>query len=185
MAAIISISTLIPLIREKWIFYLTSVSRRGLVNPSSPTFNNINFREWQIQLLFGNSIKNGCKYLYLHPKSFKITLTPNSYLMSIWRIVLVNASTHTFWNIDMTPAMVYWCSQKLLAFYENIIRNLERVFKLFWNKVSSLWGWFIWGFFQAIVWSIMKAGRSSLNILFQCVWQVGFEFNNFTLQYLL
>ena len=32
-------------------------------------------------------------------------------------------------------------------------------------------------FFQAIVWSIMKASRSSLNILFQCVRQVGFEFS--------
>ena len=32
------------------------------------------------------------------------------------------------------------------------------------------------GFFEAIIWSIMKAGRSSLNILIQCVRQVGFEF---------
>ena len=124
-----------------------------------------------------NSTKNGCKNLYFHPESFKITLKPNSYLMSIWSPGPVNASTHNFWNTDVTQAMAYWCSQKLVAFYENIIRNLERVFKLFWNTILSLWGWFICFFFQAIVWSIMKAGRSSLNILFQCVRQVGFEFS--------
>ena len=43
----------------------------------------------------------------------------------------VNKSTHTFCNIDVTQTMGYWCSQKVVSYYENIIRNLGRVFKLF------------------------------------------------------
>ena len=124
-----------------------------------------------------NSIKNGCKNLYLHPKSFKITLKPNSYLMSVWRPGPVNPSTHTFCYIDVAQTMAYWFSQKIGAYYENIIRNLEGAFKLFWNTISSFCGWFICCYFQAIVWSMIKAGRSSLNILFQCVRQVDYGCN--------
>ena len=120
-----------------------------------------------------NLIKNACNNLDLHPKPFKFNCKSSSYQMSFSRRCPVNPSTHTFCNIDVTQAIAYWWSQKIVAYYENIIRNLERVFKLFWNTILSLCRWF---FFQAIVWSIMKAGRSSLKYLFQCVRQVGFEF---------
>ena len=75
-----------------------------------------------------NSIKNGCKNLYIHSKSFKITFKPNSYLMSICGRCPINPSTHTFCIIHVTQTMAYWCSQKVVAYYENIIRNLELVF---------------------------------------------------------
>ena len=43
MATIISISTLIPLMRDKnKLFFLPSLLRRGQVNLSTPTFPNIN-----------------------------------------------------------------------------------------------------------------------------------------------
>ena len=43
MATIISISTLIPLMRDKnKLFFLPSLFRRGQVNLSTPTFPNIN-----------------------------------------------------------------------------------------------------------------------------------------------
>ena len=48
-----------------------------------------------------------------------------------------------FCNIDVTQTMAYWCSQKVVAYYEIIIRNLERVLKLFKNTISSFCGWFI------------------------------------------
>ena len=40
----------------------------------------------------------------------------------------VNPSTHTFCNIDVTQTMSSWCSQIVVAYYENIIRNLGLVF---------------------------------------------------------
>ena len=86
--------------------------------------------------MIGNSIKSCWKYLYFHPKSFKITSKPNSYLMPICGRGSVNTSTHTFCNIDLTHQMAY-------AYYENIIRNLERLFELFWKTIWSLCGWFI------------------------------------------
>ena len=100
-----------------------------------------------------NSIKNGCKNLYIHPKSFKITFKPNSYLMSICGRCPINPSTHTFCIIHVTQTMAYWCSQKVVAYYENIIRNLELFFwkKLFWNIIWSLCGWIFLFFYQARV----------------------------------
>ena len=133
-----------------------------------------------------NSIKNGCKNLYLHPKSFKLTLKPNSCLMSTWRPGQVNASTHTFCNIDVAQAMAYWCSQKLVAFDENTIRNLERIFKLTWDTISSLWGWFIWFFSSCSL--AYNEGRTKLSEFFVSICtSSGFWIlkNMFTLQYLL
>ena len=114
-----------------------------------------------------NSIRNGCKNFYLHPKFFKITFKSDCYLMSICRRGTVKPSSHTFCRIDVTQ-MAYWCSQKAVACYENLIGNLEPVLKLFWNSLITWWMIYLF-FYQAIVWSIVKVGRSSLNYLFQCL----------------
>ena len=50
-------------------------------------------------------MKNNCNDLYLHSKSFKTTLKPNSYLMSLSRRSPVNPSTATFLNINLTQAI--------------------------------------------------------------------------------
>ena len=100
--------------------------------------------------MIGISIKNGCKNLYLHSKSFKITFKPSSYLMSICARGPVNTSTHTC-NIDVTQTMAYCCSQKVATYYKNVIRNLERIFKLFPNTIWSLCRWLINLFFY--LWS--------------------------------
>ena len=52
-----------------------------------------------------NSLKNDCNNLYLHFKSFKITLKLNSYLMSISRCNPVNWSTPTFPNTNLTKTI--------------------------------------------------------------------------------
>ena len=124
--------------------FLMTLSPRGHVNSSTTTFGNINLTETGIDLIIDSNFnKNGCKNLYLYPKSSKITFKPNSYMMSIcWR-GQVDPSTYTFCSIDMIRTMAYWCSQKVVAYYENIIKNLERVFKLFWNTIWSLCEWFI------------------------------------------
>ena len=71
--------------RQKSFSCLTSLSRHGPVNPSTPTFGNINLIEAMdvIFLLLANSIKNDCQNLYLHSKSFKITFKSSSHLTSI------------------------------------------------------------------------------------------------------
>ena len=91
--------------------YLTSLSCPGHVNLSSPTFGNINLTE-TIYLLLGNSVKYGCNIIFFHPKLFKITSKPNSYLTSVTRRGLVIPPTVTFPNIDVTQAMAYGYSKK-------------------------------------------------------------------------
>ena len=114
-----------------------------------------------------SSIKNGCKNLHLYPKSFKVTLKPNSYLMSTCRHGQENPSTYTFCSNDLTQTMAYWCSQKVVAYQKNIIETQSDHF------MNDL---FVFFFYQTVVSTILKAGRSSLNFLFQCVRQVGFGF---------
>ena len=97
--------------------------------------------------------------LCLCPKSFKNTLKTNSYLMSVCRCDQVSPRSYIFGSIDVTQTMAYWCSQKVVAYFENVIRNLERVFKLFWNIIWSLCGWFIC-FFLSI---LTNPDRNSLN----------------------
>ena len=97
--------------------------------------------------------------LCLCPKSFKNTLRTNSYLMSVCRCDQVSPRSYIFGSIDVTQTMAYWCSQKVVAYFENVIRNLERVFKLFWNIIWSLCGWFIC-FFLSI---LTNPDRNSLN----------------------
>ena len=75
--------------------YLMSLSRRDLVNPSSPTFANINLTETMTNVIVAwKSNQDGCKNLYLHPKSFKITFKSNSYPMSISRRRPVTSSAY-------------------------------------------------------------------------------------------
>ena len=102
MAPIISISTLMTLMREKKKFYLTSLSRRGSVIPSTPTLPNINLTETiKIYLLHENRIKNDFKNLSLHHKPFQITFKSNSCLTSLSRRGTVNPSTPTFGSISL------------------------------------------------------------------------------------
>ena len=53
-------------------------------------------------MLLRNSIRNNCKNLCLHPKPFKITIKPNSYLPSIFRRGPVKPSNPNFLNINLT-----------------------------------------------------------------------------------
>ena len=69
-----------------------SISRRGLVNPSTPIFPNINLAQTMADyLLLEKSYKNGWNNLYLDPitKSF-------SYLVSISRCGTVISSNPHF-----------------------------------------------------------------------------------------
>ena len=86
--------------------YLISISIRGLVNVSTPTFSNINLTKTTTNLLLlGNSIKVESNNLYLQPKPFEITLKSSSYLTSVSRCDPVILSTPTFLNINLTLAM--------------------------------------------------------------------------------
>ena len=131
-----------------------------------------------------NLIKNACNNLDLHPKPFKFNCKSSSYQMSFSRRCPVNPSTHTFCNIDVTQAIAYWWSQKIVAYYENIIRNLERVFKLFWNTILSLCRWFFFSSYSLEY----NEGRLKLSEIFISMCTAsGFWIlqNMFTLQYLL
>ena len=76
------------------------IFRRGPLHPSTPTFDNIILTETMTNLIV--AWKFNFKNLCLYPKSFHITLKPNSYLMSISRRGPVNPSTPTFPNINLT-----------------------------------------------------------------------------------
>ena len=65
---------------------------------------NPNFLQYQSDKNVKKIIKDSCKNLYLHPKSFKTTVKSNSYLMSISRRGPITPSTPTFPNIDVTKA---------------------------------------------------------------------------------
>ena len=62
--------------------------------------------------MLGNSIKNDCSYLYLHPKPFRFTSKSSSHLTSISRRCPVTLSTHAFSNINptkwMTNLLIVW-----------------------------------------------------------------------------
>ena len=83
-----------------------SLSSGGSVNPSTPTFGNINLPGETVNLIsVENSVSNGWNNLYLHPKPFKSMFKPNSYLMSIRCPGLVNPSVPTFLNINLTKTI--------------------------------------------------------------------------------
>ena len=52
-------------------------------------------------MFLGNSVKNSCKNLYLHPRSFKIIIKSDSYLTSVSRRGSVTPSTPAFPNINL------------------------------------------------------------------------------------
>ena len=53
-------------------------------------------------MLLRNPIRNNCENLYLHPKPFKITVKPNSYLPSIFCRGPVKPSNSNFLNTNLT-----------------------------------------------------------------------------------
>ena len=98
---------------------LVSPSCRGPVNPSTPTFGNINLTETMTNLLLNwNLIKSDCNNLYLHNKSFKTTLKPYSYQRSIFRRGPVNPSTPTF------PISILQKQWKIVCSLENHWKRL-------------------------------------------------------------
>ena len=87
-------------------FYTTSlfVVVRWIPQPQFLTMS-IWQKQWRFYLLLGKSIRNDYNNLYLHNKPFKITMKPNWYLTSIFRLGLVNLSTLTYPNISLTKAV--------------------------------------------------------------------------------
>ena len=86
--------------------YLKSLFPIVAHKPVNPNFWRINLAETIANLLFlGNSIRNDCKNLYLHPKSFKTIITLNPHLMPISCRISVNPSTPTFPNINLARAI--------------------------------------------------------------------------------
>ena len=75
----------------KWNLCLTSLSRRGPVNPSTPTFANINLTETMTNLIvpWKFSQKRTQESLFA-PKSFNTTFKSHSYLMLLSRRGSVN-----------------------------------------------------------------------------------------------
>ena len=86
--------------------YLASIFRRGPVNPSTPSFPNINLTKTMTNLLIvWKMTEKGYNNLYLLTKVFHKSSKSNSYLMPISRRGPVNLSTPTFDNISLTEAM--------------------------------------------------------------------------------
>ena len=120
----------------KSYWYLMSLSCRGPINPSTPTFPiSIWQKQLEIYLLFQMSRINGYNNLYLYNKLFKITLKPNSYLASIFCQGLVNSSTLTFPNIHFkkTVGNLYVVSNAT----EKSCNNLCLLLKVF-HRISKL-----------------------------------------------
>ena len=108
--------------RQKLLFYFTSLSRRSPVNTSTPNFSNFNLKKTQLRfyLLFPVSLKYGCNNLCFHPFNIDNGQYLFSLLTSLSRRDLVNPSTSTFGNINLTESItnliVAWkVSQKISA----------------------------------------------------------------------
>ena len=97
-----------------------SISRHAPVNPSTPTFLNINLTKTRKNLLIVWKItEKVCNILHALRKFFLRNSKSNSYLMSISRRGPVNLSFPTFGNINLTKTitnlLVAWkYNQKLL-----------------------------------------------------------------------
>ena len=88
-------------------FYPTSFSRRGLVNPPSPTFPNINLTQAIAKLLAVWKItQKWLQNLYFYRYNFNITYKSFFYLTSLSRRDPVNPSTPTFYKTHMTETML-------------------------------------------------------------------------------
>ena len=88
-------------------FYPTSFSRRGLVNPPSPTFPNINLMQAIAKLLAVWKInQKWLQNLYFYRYNFNITYKSFIYLTSLSRRDPVNPPTPTFYKTHMTETML-------------------------------------------------------------------------------
>ena len=84
------------------LIYNILISCRGSVNPSTPTFPNMNLaKKLRIYLLFRKSLKIGCNNLYIHTYTFDGRWESFSYLTSLSRRGPVNPSTPIFLNINL------------------------------------------------------------------------------------
>ena len=135
MAAIISISTLIPLISVANHFLIW---RHLSDMDHQPQLSAISIWQKQCQIYFshGNLITNECNDCYLYTKFVKVTLKPNSYLMSIFRRGPVNPSALTCPNTSLTRIManvlVLWKSLKKTGIISISSRNRR-----------PCWNWFV------------------------------------------
>ena len=87
--------------------YPKSVSRRGLVNPLSPTFPNINLTQAIAKLLAVWKItQKWLQNLYFYRYNFNISYKSFFYLTSLSRRDPANPSTPTFYKIHLTETML-------------------------------------------------------------------------------
>ena len=116
--------------------------------------------------MLGYSIKNGCKYLYFHPKHFKITFKSNSHLMSISRVGLVNPSIPTFPNLNLTKTL----TNLLVAwkFTEKDYHNLFFFLRSFMEAQNQIR---IWRWFPVVAEQICQPQLSAIS-LWQKQWQI-------------
>ena len=85
---------------------MTSLSRRGPINLATSFFLNINLTKIiKKLLLFQMSLKNDCINLYFHPYNLDERQKSLSYLTSLSHRSLVNTSTHTFPNTNLTKTI--------------------------------------------------------------------------------
>ena len=87
--------------------YLMSLSCRGPVNTSTPFFFPISILEKQLEtnLLFQMSLRNGFNKLYFHHYNLDERCKSFFYLASLSRHGLVNLSTPTSGNMNLTDTI--------------------------------------------------------------------------------
>ena len=81
-----------------------SIFRRGLVNPSTLTFSNINLTQTMTDLLVD---LKPLKEIYLHTNTFNMSSKSFSYLKPVFHPGPVNLSFPTFFNNNLTKAITY------------------------------------------------------------------------------
>ena len=79
---------------------------RSPVNPSTPTFPNINLTKAMTNLLFLSKVtKNGWNNLYFYPYASDMSYKSFPYPTSLSRCDPVNPSTPTFGNNNLTETI--------------------------------------------------------------------------------
>ena len=86
-----------------------SISLCGPVNPSTPTFPNINFTKRMTKMLLQKSLKIGCNNLCFCHYAFNMVYKSFPQLTSLSRRGSVNPSTSTFGITNLTEAMTFNC----------------------------------------------------------------------------
>ena len=82
-----------------------SISRCGPVNPSTPTFPNINFTKRMTKMLLQKSLKNGCNNLCFCHYTFNMVYKSFPQLTSLSRRGSVNPSISIFGITNLKEAM--------------------------------------------------------------------------------